>query len=267
MWYKIHTAIRQVVKRISPLIGKTALDPVRRAYLRCIEGLAKKKGIAVVAAGVSLKVHPSLITVDWSTYEERPLREFSSRIEPGDIVYDIGAFIGIYTLVAAKKCRPQGKVVAFEPHPQAMRMLKESLVWNNVQDRVLAREIAVGSKAGKEIFYMADLSSQASSLFDVSAGSKSSLIPVTTLDLESDALKLRPTYLKIHAEGGELEVLKGAERVITEYSPKIFVSVHEQYADKTGASREVITAWLGNKGYTCEFAGEDDEIHLFCYRR
>ena len=56
--------------------------------------------------------------------------QISKTITPGAVVYDIGAHVSFYTLLAARLVSPGGKVVAFEPVPQNIYYLKEHLRLN-----------------------------------------------------------------------------------------------------------------------------------------
>ena len=64
------------------------------------------------------------------TYEPDNLRRFGEAITLGDAVYDVGANVGVYTLLASSKTGPNGKVYAFEPHPRNLDYLRRHIERN-----------------------------------------------------------------------------------------------------------------------------------------
>lgn len=85
--------------------------------------------------------------------KRRFLTEFVHKIiKKGDIVIDIGAFIGDYTLIFAKIVGEEGRVFAFEPDPENFSLLKKNIRVNNINN-VIAIPMAVGNRTGKIRLY------------------------------------------------------------------------------------------------------------------
>src|SRR5262249_8945806 len=68
------------------------------------------------------------------TYEVDQLATFGAAIEPGSCVYDVGANVGIYTLLASVKAGPTGKVYAFEPLDRNLRYLRRHVALNQIRN-------------------------------------------------------------------------------------------------------------------------------------
>lgn len=91
---------------------------------------------------------------------ESEFRELSSMVESiqsDDVVYDIGANVGLYTLFAAKAC-PSGEVIAFEPYPPNAELLKQDIKRNNLQN-VSVIEVALSDTTGTTRFSVPEQSS------------------------------------------------------------------------------------------------------------
>ncbi|ARM77136.1 hypothetical protein B6F84_08945 [Acidianus manzaensis] len=132
--------------------------------------------------------------------------------EEGEVFVDVGAYIGAYTLRAAKnKCT----VYSFEPNPNSFKILSLN-VHDNKFDNVKLYNVALGSKEG-EVTIELD--------FDETHVSQSGYrVKILTLD----SLKLsRIDLLKIDVEGLENEVLIGAENTL-DRTNKVIIEVHEQ---------------------------------------
>jgi len=152
-------------------------------------------------------------------YEKQTL--FNRIITVGSVVYDIGAHVGFYTLLASALVGPRGKVIAFEPLPRNIRYLKEHLRLNRC-DNVLVVEVAVGDESGIASFEEGP-NSYTSHL------SPKGCFKVKTVRLDDLVLSGEiplPDYMKIDVEGAEFLVLSGAKSILSNYHPTIFLATH-----------------------------------------
>ncbi len=157
------------------------------------------------------------------TYEVDRLRSFAAAISPGDTVYDIGANVGIYSLLASSRTGPSGIVYAFEPQLRNVDFLRRHLTLNHVQNCTII-ESAVCNTEGTLRF--------SGVCWEPSMGRLSAEgeveVSSTTLDKCVYGQKgLRPPdILKIDVEGAEFDLLQGASRTLTEFHPKMFLETH-----------------------------------------
>lgn len=133
-------------------------------------------------------------------------------VQPGMVVADVGANIGLLTLVLAWAVGPGGKVIAFEPEAvprtnlEKMRHLN-GLAWVEVRDQ------AVGDKAGRLTFHVSDIIGH-SSLYALPETEEAHTVEVEVVRLDDVAPKGRMDVVKIDVEGAELDVLAGMKAVI-----------------------------------------------------
>jgi hypothetical protein len=80
------------------------------------------------------------------SYEADKQPRFASVIRPGDIVFDIGAHVGFYSLLASKMVGPQGRVFAFEPVQRNLYYLHRHLQLNRIAN-VTVVQTAVGERS------------------------------------------------------------------------------------------------------------------------
>ncbi len=158
------------------------------------------------------------------SYEHDKVLRFQETVKPGHVVFDVGAHVGYYTLLASELAGPHGQVIALEPLPRNLRYLHEHLRLNSVQN-VRVIEAAVSDRSGTARFRIVPDSSMGAVTSDASADA----IEVETVSL--DDLFARgeipaPNVLKIDVEGAEASVLAGAEKVIAEARPAIFLATH-----------------------------------------
>lgn len=136
---------------------------------------------------------------------------FLSTLQEGDTFIDVGANGGSYTVLASAACG--SRVIAFEPVPETYATLALNLRVNQVQHLVTARSEALADYEGFGTMRVPD-SPTAFLDVDEIASTPLSTTRVTTLDQQA-ALD-GPTLLKIDVEGGELGVIRGAHRVLSD---------------------------------------------------
>jgi FkbM family methyltransferase len=174
-------------------------------------------------------------------------RRFANSLRSGDVVYDIGAHVGLYTLLSSSLIGPEGHVYAFEPFPRNAGFLRQHIELNRLQNCTVV-EAAVSDSAGSRHF---DPTSHDS------AGhlSESGQVTVRALSLDEFVFesprKRPPNAIKINAEGSEVEVLTGGRRTIAEFSPRIFLSTHSDEIDRHCCEL------LQSAGYSLERLGPD----------
>ena len=87
----------------------------------------------------------------FGTYEVSHVRAFANKLAPGAVVYDVGANVGIYSLLASLRAGPSGRVYAFEPLERNLRYLRRHISLNNVQNCTVLAE-AVCNEEGTRSF-------------------------------------------------------------------------------------------------------------------
>lgn len=152
-------------------------------------------------------------------YEYKTQILFSNLVNKGAIVYDVGANVGFYTLLASVLVGPRGRVFAFEPLPRNINYLKKHLQINK-SENVTIIEAAVADTDGLALF---------EGCIDNASGhlSAKGALEVKVVSLDNLVLKdgfPPPEYIKIDAEGAELSVLHGAKKILADYGPVIFFS-------------------------------------------
>ena len=142
-------------------------------------------------------------------------RVLSALIQPGMTVADVGANIGLLTMVCAHATGPAGRVLAFEPEPAMQVALAETLRLNGLS-WVSLRAEAAGRTTGTAAFHVSPVPGH-SSLYPLPAEevAHSQSIEVTTVRLDDVlAPDVQLDVIKIDVEGAELDVVEGARRLI-----------------------------------------------------
>jgi FkbM family methyltransferase len=178
------------------------------------------------------------------TYEKGTLHVLGLLLQPGSVMIDAGANIGLMSLYAATKVGKQGKVFAFEPFPQIFDRLLANIQLNSLS-QIQAFSIALGYKAGEgELFPNTQHNPGASSLIQTIHGGDGVKVPIRLLDeIVGDDQPV--DVLKIDVEGFELEVLRGAQSLLKrKLAPALIVecsALRENYGYTTDELFNFIT--------------------------
>ena len=176
-------------------------------------------------------------------------------IKSEDIVFDVGASVGIFTLKAAKKAN---FVIAVEPDPYNYNLLLRNIK-NNKLENILPIQKALSNFVGQS-----DLEVGSSSFYSTISLQKISpkltsrrkygkydmkiVVDVTTIDeiVESENIE-RVDFIKIDAEGAELEIIEGANKTIDENNG-VYLSVAAEHYEYQPIE---IIKYLSKKGFKC----------------
>jgi FkbM family methyltransferase len=128
-------------------------------------------------------------------------------------------------LLAARLAGPEGQVYAFEPLPRNIDYLKKHVAINAIEN-IEVVEAAVSAQSGEAHF---DLG--ASSAMGHLAESGGITVRMVSLDEMLAAGELRPPdYMKVDVEGAEYEALKGAQELLAQHKPILFLDTHQREA-------------------------------------
>lgn len=179
------------------------------------------------------------------SYERKQTEIFGKTVNKGDVVFDIGAHVGFYSLLSAELTGKYGKVFSFEPLPENVKFLKKHVEINNYKN-ILIFDNAVSDKSGHAFFKKEDSRSQGR----LSDSGKFKVEMIAIDDWIASKKLSIPNVMKIDTEGAEMNVLKGAENALKANRPIIFLSIH------SGESRKKCCDYLLSMGYKLEPLGE-----------
>ena len=150
-----------------------------------------------------------------SSFETTNVKEFN--IQRGNIVFDIGAHIGKYTVEAARKVGTEGKVISIEPCPPNFAMLKENISLNHLKNVELVN-MAAWNCSEQLKFFIGVSSAQGGAYTNY--GLSSIMVKAERIDkIIADAKLSHVDWVKIDVEGAEYEALQGLEKTLDRFKP------------------------------------------------
>lgn len=165
--------------------------------------------------------------------EAKVLALIQSLIKPQMVFYDIGANIGIHSLILARE-HPDCQIHAFEPETLNFWKLLRNITLNKLEN-ITPHLIAAGAK--REVRFLSlqgYLSGLGRHSLQKTVSSLTTPVEVWNLDSYTRRKKIpRPDLVKIDVEGFELQVLKGMNHIIKAKRPSFIIEVHEALTDRT----------------------------------
>lgn len=181
-----------------------------------------------------------------------------------DIFIDVGANIGVYSLLASSKIN-KGKIFAFEPSPKILPQLEENISLNNKDDRIVVIKKAVSQKNG---FINFDINSSPDYNHISYSSNKTEVLRVQSITLDKFISKnnlKRVKLIKIDVEGAELLVLKGLQKSLkAKLVDVLIVEVNQdEEAKKFGFSIEQLFQYLIENGFSLYYFDSGYKLRNF----
>ena len=157
------------------------------------------------------------------SYEFQSQRVFAGLVRRGDVVYDLGANVGFYSLLGARMAGDAGVVYSFEPLPRNLGYLRKHVAMNRLKN-CFVMEAAVADFDGEMRFE----SSQEPTTAHLSERGEVA-VRVVRLDSLVERGEVRPpNVMKIDVECSEVKALAGAARTIEKWRPRILLATHNR---------------------------------------
>jgi FkbM family methyltransferase len=138
----------------------------------------------------------------------------SKNIKEGDTVLNIGANIGIYSLMMSKYVGSSGKVYAFEPSTDNITLLKKTIQANNLSDVIIPIKKAISNKNGRIKLFLSEFNLGNHHIFDTTGKRSYEEVAATTLDNFFNKNPEKISFILMDIEGSEFNALEGMERTI-----------------------------------------------------
>lgn len=244
---------------IQPFLGKGIVDQ----YVPWLNNLAQNlyanlQGDSIKQVNIPLGLKLNIFAKDTCVgiyllltgeFEKTQTKLFLNTIKEGDTVIDIGANVGYYTVLAAKKTGARGRVIAFEPDKECLFLLKKNVSLNACSN-VLVVPKAVANTEGWLLFHSNLVHKGKSSLVSDKKSRSTYKIATTSLDQYFSAGK-KIDIVKMDIEGAEILVLESAKKIISKQKKlKLFIEYNPRSLVALGYTPHDLLSLLNKFGFT-----------------
>ena len=237
---RLGDVIRWIGRRFQPWMARTAFVNA----IHEVNGVQMRIPRPPDSAAGSSEFHMAL-----GTYEERELGYVLSHLRPGDTFLDVVAHVGYFALPAAKAVGSSGRVIAIEPTPASVRVIRENAELNGF-GWITVLEVAASDHDGPELLFRSPKSPMWNRLvrFPVRDGMDTVSVSAKTIDSVLAECGWPPIAgMKVDVEGAELDVLRGSTSCL-DRNPDTFVIVEMQGRVRLEGSLAVLHL-LEDRGY------------------
>lgn len=192
-------------------------------------------------------------------FEVETQRLVRARLRPGDVFFDVGANIGVFSLLAASCVGDIGQVHAFEPIAANIAVLQAAIKHNHIS-QITVHPIAVGGSVGSQTLYIGTPETSPDWQYELDGWASkvpsqrrplTITVPLTSLDTVVQQHHLsRVDLIKLDIEGGELDALRGARDLLQELAPDIICEISPYLLRQQNLDSRELTGYLAELGYT-----------------
>ncbi len=238
--FRHYTTTHRIVSWISQHLFDNLTYTVRHGLLK---GMKRRGGLGWLPQFLA-RGEGSPEQVFWSNFDCKNL-----------VVYDVGAFHGLLTLLFARQARA---VISYEPNNRNHARLTENLRLNGVEN-VIVRKLGVGSESSTATMVAMPLMSGGATIESASVeGLRASNLRLVSEEISivrldddiRDASLPAPDFIKFDIEGQELAGLTGARETIMRHRPRLFLEMHGETMNLKRRKVRDIVAYLDELGYS-----------------
>jgi FkbM family methyltransferase len=233
----------------------------RHAYLKSAVNFAANRfrnsdGVIQTGEGRGLKFNAGGANAGYllGTSEPSMQAAMAALIRPKMTVFDIGANVGFFSMIAARLVGPKGRVVSFEPLPINSNQCEYNAALNAFE-HVLVRTEALGNENGSANFFTSDTPTlgRFEKFGSPDESHARTIVPVRRLDSVLQEKNLpKPSFIKMDVEGAEVDVLEGASQTLAENRPLLLVELH--------GTNEPVAVALEKQDYVIRVLGSTKDI-------
>jgi len=178
-------------------------------------------------------------------------------IKEGDVVLNIGANIGYYTLLAARLVGPKGKVYAFEPDKTNFEIIKKNIRINNYENIIPVNK-AVLNKTGKAKLYLSTENKGSHRIYQAGDSRKYVEIDVVSIDDFFKNKEDKVDFILMDIEGSEAKAFEGMKKVLRKNKKvKILTEFWDWAIEKAGDDSQKFIEEIVKTGFKISYMDED----------
>ncbi len=245
------------------------MEFLKSIYYKLLHFITLGKGVKININGFKLRFPTRYYRSFPADYEKDNYKFLRDNCKKNNVVIDVGAHIGLFSVCTASLTGNQGKIYAFEPTPSTFDLMQLTIKLNHLEETIFPVKAAVADKKGKTKFYMGSgVGDVANSLVNYNDNKHLGYdVDLISLDEFVVEKKIHVDFIKIDAEGAELSVLKGAKEILKSHRPVCILAMHPDSITKFGDSNETIWNYILDFNYSVYHNDKLMDKEAFCRER
>jgi FkbM family methyltransferase len=203
---------------------------MKEIVYKVINLLTGGKGLTKKIHGIPVRLPTRYINYFPADYEKENFDFLKSHLGKGDIVLDIGAHIGLFSVIAARITGNEGKIYAFEPSGDTYGLLEKTVAINSLAGIIEPVKGAVGMDSGFITFYESKVvGDNSNSLVSYKTDRELQAVQVKLYSIDGFVKQHNITslkFIKIDVEGAEYDAIRGAKETLRSLKPVCTLGIH-----------------------------------------
>jgi FkbM family methyltransferase len=241
---------------------------MKELVYRIIDLFTLGTGLRKKFNGYSVKIPTRFINYFPSDYEKENFSFLTTQAKPGTTVLDIGAHIGLFSVIASEVTGSNGKIYSFEPSPSTTEFLKKTIRINNKEAVIEPVQQAMSNAVGKITFFVSDDKiDNSNSLVSYKDDRKLQGIEVDVNTIDNFVASKKITglsFIKIDVEGAEYDALRGGTNTFNTQRPACILAIHPIPIKAKGDKLEDIYDYVQQLNYSISYNNKSITKEAFC---
>lgn len=193
----------------------------------------------------------------------RELEFLLRQVRPGDVVVDVGANVGLYTVFLAHAVGPSGHVYAFEPEPRNFDLLCQNVALNRLSQVTTVNQ-AVSDRTGKAVLHLSKTHGALHRMHPSRLCRQTLEVDCVRLDDFFNDPRQRVNLVKLDIEGHEYHALRGMQRVLSACPQLgVFMEFGAPWLAEAGVAPVDVFAFLDAQGFGTQEVRDDGQASGF----
>lgn len=247
----MRSGLNSVLRKCSQVVSPQ--NPIRRSLSRTWSRLLESTGayvdVRIGQQSLKLLVRFRHLCPD---YEADTLSVWLQLLKPGMTVWDVGANLGLYTVLSARAIGPLGRVAFWEPAPESFAAAQAHVAANGMSDTCVPNQAAISDEdEGTAVLSIADGqgTSPMNRISKTVAGDGIE-VPVTSLNAQLAISSRTPDVVKLDIEGAEVHALRGGSQLLDGARPLILLAVHPMFLPEFNCTPDHLIEICQTHNYT-----------------
>ncbi len=242
-----------------------AFGAAQRAYAIGLRARYGRSGMPWRVHDETIRIDPGVRHLVPHTSETALFQFIKQTVSPGDVVLDVGSFLGIYAVLESRLAGLRGRVVALEPTAWSASMARRHFAFNTgMSAPVILVEAAVGRRRGRATLFEYDepYVNALARAADVIGDARTRPVNLVTIDDVCDELKICPTFIRMDVQGAEFHALQGARKTIDAAGSRLTIvaEMHPQCWSSFGVDAAEGVATFASLGLSAEPIEPDADL-------
>jgi FkbM family methyltransferase len=179
--------------------------------------------------------------------DETPLKLLVNLSKHADVVFDVGANVGVISVILAKKMKPGSVIHSFEPAPISFKYMADTARVQQGNAKIIANNYAISSSNGK-LHFTNDGDSCTNHISD---GPQAGTIAVeaVTLDWFCQTNNVVPQVIKVDVEGAEYWALEGMQKMLKNNNVQVLMEIYQGFLMDHNITGEMFAHVINGIGY------------------